>query len=712
MNNALETLENRRLMATLTVTSNADAGPGTLRDAINQANATPAADVVNFSIGSGAVGIGLFSGLTATNPITIDATTQPGYAGSPIVRLNDSNSVGFCLSLNGAGSVVRGLSITGFGNPATANDGTGVIVNATSTIEKCYIGLRPDGGSTANEGDGIAINAANTVILDNVISGNGKDGVQVNADYANFTGNLIGTDPTGSLARPNLANGIRVQTGFDAQVFGQDRLNVISGNGQAGILLVAGGARILSNHIGVTKSGNAILANGTYGVHISGSSGHLIGNANVGNRFGGSGLYITNNNFTNYVRHNTFGIGVNPIFDVGGSVGINIDQSARTEITSNTIGRVGTGIRVNGDFNKVQFNHVGITSDGAAIPNNLGITVEGQSNHIEPNDVSNNSTYGVWVIGGDKNVIRNQAWNNGQSVEVSAGANGNQPKADIQSITEQPDGSFVANVGGNFTVPKTYRFAFYSNDAAGNAASGDTQRFIVSIDFVVTNVGGQGFNATIPQNLLDGQYLTAQLMEVAAGGFNGTGGEPSIALKVVGRPAVYSTTFEYETQHAWSVQFSADVGASLNASDFSILNTDTNALFAASSVTWDSATKTAHFVRPIPLADGRYTASIKAGSVSSINGVNIGTFPQNFNSRRGDANRDGLVNFADLLILAQNYGTTGKTFSQGNFDYDVAGNVNFADLLLLAQRYGTPLLSASPIASRTSSRSPNAEVVG
>jgi hypothetical protein len=53
----------------------------------------------------------------------------------------------------------------------------------------------------------------------------------------------------------------------------------------------------------------------------------------------------------------------------------------------------------------------------------------------------------------------------------------------------------------------------------------------------------------------------------------------------------------------------------------------------------------------------------------------------------GDANLDGKVDFADLLILAQNYGsTTNVGWRQGDFNGD--GKVTFADLLVLAQHYG------------------------
>ena len=65
----------------------------------------------------------------------------------------------------------------------------------------------------------------------------------------------------------------------------------------------------------------------------------------------------------------------------------------------------------------------------------------------------------------------------------------------------------------------------------------------------------------------------------------------------------------------------------------------------------------------------------------------------------GDLNHDGIVDFADLVILAQNYGGTGKTFAEGNLDYDPAGNVDFADLVILAQQYNTSLPPAASVST-------------
>lgn len=60
----------------------------------------------------------------------------------------------------------------------------------------------------------------------------------------------------------------------------------------------------------------------------------------------------------------------------------------------------------------------------------------------------------------------------------------------------------------------------------------------------------------------------------------------------------------------------------------------------------------------------------------------------------GDANRDGVVNFTDLLTLARNYNTTGRTWSDGDFTGD--GLVNFADLLIVARNYNRTATTPPP----------------
>lgn len=61
----------------------------------------------------------------------------------------------------------------------------------------------------------------------------------------------------------------------------------------------------------------------------------------------------------------------------------------------------------------------------------------------------------------------------------------------------------------------------------------------------------------------------------------------------------------------------------------------------------------------------------------------------------GDANFDGVVNFSDLVLLAQNYGKSGG-WAQGDFNRD--GKVGFDDLVILAANYGgsQPAITAVP----------------
>jgi len=59
----------------------------------------------------------------------------------------------------------------------------------------------------------------------------------------------------------------------------------------------------------------------------------------------------------------------------------------------------------------------------------------------------------------------------------------------------------------------------------------------------------------------------------------------------------------------------------------------------------------------------------------------------------GDANGNGTVDFADLLILARDYGMKNATWSDGDFNGD--GTVGFDDLVILARNYGKTTTAAA-----------------
>lgn len=83
---------------------------------------------------------------------------------------------------------------------------------------------------------------------------------------------------------------------------------------------------------------------------------------------------------------------------------------------------------------------------------------------------------------------------------------------------------------------------------------------------------------------------------------------------------------------------------------------------------------------------------------ASDNRLGLGYFDDSLNQfvavrhvLKGDANGDATVNFADLVILAQNYNGTNKFWTNGDFDYD--GAVGFTDLVSLAQNYNQAALA-------------------
>ena len=152
----LEQLEGRQVLAafvaseTYLVSTLADSGPGSLREAIIAANAHKGADAIDFSV----VGtISLRSALPAvTGPLELDGASAPGYAGKPVVTLDFQNNPGLVISAGADGSVIQSLALVD-------SSGAGIRLSASAvTVAGNYIGLRADGVTIeSNRGDGVAI---------------------------------------------------------------------------------------------------------------------------------------------------------------------------------------------------------------------------------------------------------------------------------------------------------------------------------------------------------------------------------------------------------------------------------------------------------------------------------------------------------------------------------------------------------------------------
>ena len=88
-------MENRTLLSTLLVTSTADSGTGSLRQAILDSNAaTAGANIIDFAIpGQGVQTIAPLSALPPiTHAVLIDGFSQPGYTGTPLIELSGSQA--------------------------------------------------------------------------------------------------------------------------------------------------------------------------------------------------------------------------------------------------------------------------------------------------------------------------------------------------------------------------------------------------------------------------------------------------------------------------------------------------------------------------------------------------------------------------------------------------------------------------------------------
>lgn len=246
--------------ANFTVTTNADSGAGSLRDAITSANTTPGADTITFSIGSGFQSIVLLSALPdISEAVILDATTQPGYAGVPLIELNGTSAPsasGFRITATAV--TVRGFVINRFTYAGILTTGS------FTTIEGNYIGVNASATATLPNGThGVSIQSTSGATIGstipgmgNVIGGGNPNLMLNDSSLNNVIGNFIGTDPTGTIDLGGPALGIWIHDSDSNTIGGDGAGNVIAFNGSYGVFL--------TQSAGVTNY-NSIRANSIYG---------------------------------------------------------------------------------------------------------------------------------------------------------------------------------------------------------------------------------------------------------------------------------------------------------------------------------------------------------------------------------------------------------------------------------------------------------------
>jgi Concanavalin A-like lectin/glucanases superfamily/PKD domain/Matrixin len=116
-------------VAAFTVTNTSDSGAGSLRQALLNANVASDLNTIRFNIpGTGVQTIQPLSALpSVSSPVVLDATTQPGYAGTPVIELNGAGAGAGAngLTITGSGSTVKGFVINRFSGAGIQVSGTG-----------------------------------------------------------------------------------------------------------------------------------------------------------------------------------------------------------------------------------------------------------------------------------------------------------------------------------------------------------------------------------------------------------------------------------------------------------------------------------------------------------------------------------------------------------------------------------------------------------
>jgi hypothetical protein len=209
------------------VTSAADAGAGSLRAAIDAANALPGRDRIGFVIPPGGL---LRIALQQPLPPITDALEIIAPAAAQPDRLSveidgSAAAPGDGLDLR-ASAWIQGLAIVGFRRQTDGTLGRGIVEQTSSdselVINQCFVGVRADGRSPAgNAGDGVVLRGRSFTVFwptanpANLVSANGGRGIVIesrlpqSAGYAvQINRTRVGTSVDGNLDLGNAATGV------------------------------------------------------------------------------------------------------------------------------------------------------------------------------------------------------------------------------------------------------------------------------------------------------------------------------------------------------------------------------------------------------------------------------------------------------------------------------------------------------------------------
>ena len=423
---------------TFYVTNNQDSGPGSLRQAILDADAaavkgapstiTVAAGVASLRIDPqsplpGITGVVLLDGrgLITLNNTSAGARAnglalQPGSGGSEITGMTIVGAKWAAILLDSSDDLIQGNTIGGPTAAGQENRYGIFMVAGNNTI----------GGAVANTIGGTGAGPGN------VISGNEAAGVVITGASTGgnlVEGNFIGTESAGNNTIGKGVAGVLINAGAVNNTIGGTGAgaeNVISDNKAEGVLISGAGTSgnlVQGNYIGTNPTGTRALSNQDGVLIQAGAVNNTIGGA-VASTIGGTGAGARN------VISGNRSVGV---AIAGAGTGGNV-------VEGNFIGTQagGTGPLGNGS--------AGILINRGATSNTVGGTVPGTGNVIAYNmqagvRVGGLATAGASILG--NSIFANGSTDRGPGIQLTGGANGSELPPTIKSITPGTAGSMT-----------------------------------------------------------------------------------------------------------------------------------------------------------------------------------------------------------------------------------------------------------------------------
>jgi hypothetical protein len=529
----VEPLEDRALPSTFTVVNTADSGPGSLRQAILDADAGGGPAAIQFAIpGMGVHMIQPLSGLPAvTVPVTVDGFTQPGASpasqtAAAVIAIQLDGALAGAqadgLILDGGRSTLRGLAITNFQDVGLVLGvhGGDVVAGATFTGSRHgnvlvqaaaagnAIGASTfDGAVTATgAGGGGGVDSLILQSDGNIVQHVTTDGILVTGNH-----NRIGGDPT--------------QDDIVLRLTGVDlHRNVIAGNRNLGGVRLAGSNNLVEdNLIGTDALGAHAVRNAVAGVVVTGNNNTLGGVGNFISGNAGDGVLVSGSG--NQLLGNFIGL-----------------STARLGPVS-PLGNAGSGVRLAGSGNVVRqnvisANFVGITlGTGAAgntvTANLIGTPPGGGAVTDSPNPFGNVAT-GILITGhAHDNTIGGTTSGSGNTIAFTQGR---------AVVAGSGDGVFVQTVPGS---PGPRNNPVLGNSIFGNAGLAiEVAPPFVAAPVITSIRVSAGATFTVTGTLTD-PALTQVRVEVFSNGHPKSQGETFQGAVTVTTDADGRATFQF-----------------------------------------------------------------------------------------------------------------------------------------------------------------------